>query len=290
MKLGAVFPQTEIGTDLVAIRDYVQAVEDLGYDYLLTYEHILGADPADYHDGRRFAYTYRDMFHEPFVLFGYLAALTRRLEFVTGILILPQRNTALVAKQAAEVDILTGGRLRLGVGVGWNQAEMEAVGYDFATRGRRIEEQVALLRELWTKPLVTFEGRYHTIRNLGINPLPVQRPIPLWFGGSASAVLRRMARFGAGWIPSGLDPEQGKPLVEQLHGYLAGQGRDLASFGIGVRISLAQQPRATWDAYLTGWRALGATHVCLNTMKAGFGTVQQHVEALRQFKAEMGTL
>lgn len=288
MKLGAVFPQTEIGTDPVAIRDYVQAVEDLGYDYLLAYEHILGADPADYQDGRRFAYTYRDMFHEPFVLFGYLAALTQRLEFVTGILILPQRNTALVAKQAAEVDILTGGRLRLGVGVGWNQAEMEAVGYDFSTRGRRIEEQIVVLRELWTKPLVTFTGRYHAIRNLGINPLPLQRPIPLWFGGSAGPVLRRMARFGEGWIPTGLNPEQGKPIVEQLHRHLAEQGRDPASFGIDVRISLAQQPRPTWDAYLAGWQALGATHVCLNTMKAGFDTVQQHIEALRQFKAEMG--
>lgn len=288
MKLGAVFPQTEIGTDPVAIRDYVQAVEDLGYDYLLAYEHILGADPANYQDGRRFAYTYRDMFHEPFVLFGYLAALTQRLEFVTGILILPQRNTALVAKQAAEVDILTGGRLRLGVGVGWNQAEMGAVGYDFSTRGRRIEEQIVVLRELWTKPLVTFTGRYHTIRNLGINPLPLQRPIPLWFGGSAGPVLRRMARFGEGWIPTGLNPEQGKPIVEQLHRHLAEQGRDPASFGIDVRISLAQQPRPTWDAYLAGWQALGATHVCLNTMKAGFETVQQHIEALRQFKAEMG--
>ncbi len=288
MKFGAVFPQTEIGADPVAIRDYVQAVEDLGYDYLLTYEHILGADPAAYADGRRFTYTYRDMFHEPFVLFGYLAALTRRLEFVTGILILPQRNTALVAKQAAEVDILTAGQLRLGIGVGWNQAEMEGVGYDFGTRGRRIEEQIVVLRELWTKPLVTFSGRYHTIRSLGINPLPVQRPIPLWFGGSARPVLRRMARFGDGWIPSGLTPEQGQPLVEQLHRHLAAEGRDPTAFGIDVRISLAQQPRNTWEAYLSGWQALGATHICLNTMKAGFNTVQQHIQALHQFKSEMG--
>jgi len=288
VRFGAVFPQTEIGTDPVAIRDYVQAIEDLGYDYLLTYEHILGADPASYANGRRFTYTYRDMFHEPFVLFGYLAALTRRLELVTGILILPQRNTALVAKQAAEVDILTGGRLRLGVGVGWNQAEMEGVGYDFNTRGQRIEEQIVVLRELWTKPLVTFTGRYHTIRSLGINPLPVQRPIPLWFGGSARPVLRRMARFGDGWIPTGLTPEQGQPLVEQLHRHLAEEGREPTAFGIDVRISLAQQPRSTWEAYLTGWQTLGATHVCLNTMKAGFSSVQQHIEALRQFKSEMG--
>lgn len=287
MKLGAVFPQTEIGTDPIVIRDYAQAVEALGYDYLLTFEHILGADPADYRDGRRFAYTYRDMFHEPFVLFGYLAALTRRLELVTGILILPQRNTALVAKQAAEVDILSGGRLRLGVGVGWNQAEMEGVGYEFRTRGRRIEEQIVVLRELWTKPLVTFEGRYHTIRNLGINPLPLQRPIPLWFGGSAAPVLRRMARFGAGWIPTGLDPEQGKPLVEQLHTLLIEQGRDPSTFGIDVRVTMARQPRATWDAYLTGWQALGATHVCLNTMNAGFASVHEHIEALRRFKADL---
>lgn len=287
MKLGVVFPQTEIGSDPLVIRDFVQAVEGLGYDYLLTYEHVLGADPADYPDGRHFTYTFRDQFHEPLVLFGYLAALTTRLTFATGILILPQRNTPLVAKQAAEVDILSGGRLRLGVATGWNEAEMRGVGYDFATRGRRMDEQLALLRALWTEPLVTFEGVYHTVRNLGINPLPVQRPIPLWFGGAADPVLRRIARFGAGWMPSGLDPEQGVPLVARLREYLAAEGRDPAQFGIDVRITLARQPRPTWDAYLAGWRALGATHVCVNTMKAGLETVADHIAAVTSFKAAL---
>lgn len=287
MKLGVVFPQTEIGTDPLAIKDFVQAAEGLGYDYLLTYEHVLGADPADYPDGRRFTYTFRDQFHEPLVLFGYLAALTQRLEFATGILILPQRNTALVAKQATEVDLLSGGRLRLGIGVGWNEAEMRGVGYDFATRGRRMDEQIALLRALWTEPLVTFKGAYHTVRNLGINPLPIQRPIPLWFGGAADPVLRRMARFGAGWMPSGLSPEQGAPLVALLREYLAAEGRDPAQFGMDVRVTLARQPRSTWDAYLAGWRALGATHVCVNTMKAGLETVADHVAAIADFKAAL---
>ncbi len=287
MKLGVVFPQTEIGTDPLAIRDFVQAAEGLGYDYLLAYEHVLGADPADYPDGRRFAYTFRDQFHEPLVLFGYLAALTEHLEFTTGILILPQRNTALVAKQAAEVDILSGGRLRLGVGVGWNEAEMRGVGYDFATRGKRMDEQIALLRALWTEPLVTFEGAYHTVRRLGINPLPVQRPIPLWFGGAADPVLRRMARFGAGWMPSGLSPEQGAPLVARLREYLAAERRDPAQFGLDVRVTLARQPRPTWDAYLAGWGALGATHVCVNTMKAGLETIADHIAAIAEFKAAL---
>lgn len=287
MKLGVVFPQTEIGPDPLAIRDYAQAAESLGYDYLLAYDHVLGADPADYPDGRRFSYTFRDQFHEPLVLFGYLAALTQSLEFATGILVLPQRNTVLVAKQAAEVDVLSGGRLRLGVGVGWNEAEMCGVGYDFATRGRRMDEQIALLRALWTEPLVTFEGAYHSVRNLGINPLPIQRPIPLWFGGVADPVLRRMARFGAGWMPSGLSPEQGAPLVERLQEYLSAQGRDPAQFGLDVRITLARQPRPTWDAYLAGWQALGATHVCVSTMNAGLATVTEHIAAISEFKAAL---
>ena len=287
MKLGAVFPQLEIGSDPAAIRDYVQAVEGMGFDYLLAYEHILGADPADYPE-RRFAYGLEDMFHEPFVLFGFMAGLTTRLEFATGILILPQRNTAVVAKQAAEVDVLTGGRLRLGVGVGWNQAEMEAVGYRFENRGRRVDEQLTVLQRLWSEPRMAFEGEFHHIPGLGINPLPVQRPIPLWFGGAAEPVLRRMARFGAGWMPNSMTPDSVRSTVETIHELLRQQGRNPAEFGIDARITPSRQPQDTWTDTAAGWRALGATHLCCNTMDNGFTSVDEHLAELETFKAEVG--
>ena len=209
MKLGVVFPQTEIEHSPAAIRDYAQAAEDLGYDYLLAYEHVLGANP-ERPGGWRGPYTHLHSFFEPFVLFSYLAGLTHRLQFTTGILILPQRQTVLVAKQAATLDALSGGRLRLGIGIGWNAIEYEALGEDFHTRGRRIEEQVELLRLLWTEPLVSFQGREHILSDAGIKPLPVQRPIPIWFGGSSDPVLRRMARLGDGWMPNPLPVDRGQ--------------------------------------------------------------------------------
>jgi probable F420-dependent oxidoreductase len=187
MKLGAIFPQTEIGNDPVAIKNYVQAVEESGYDHLLVFDHVLGAHPERFERlGFRPPYTYQTPFHEPFVLFGYLAALTTTLELVTGILILPQRQTALVAKQAAEVDVLTKGRLRLGVGIGWNAVEFEALGKRFTNRGRRVEEQVSLMRELWTQELVDFDGAHETVHQAGLNPLPVRRPSSRNERGNAS--------------------------------------------------------------------------------------------------------
>lgn len=287
MKLGVVFPQTEIGTAPGVIRDYAQAAEGLGYDYLLAYDHVLGANP-ERPGGWRGVYTYRDAFHEPFVLFAYLAALTTRLEFTTGVLILPQRQTALVAKQAAALDVLSGGRLRLGIGIGWNAVEYEALGQDFHTRGRRSEEQVALLRRLWTEPLVTFAGRDHRISDAGLNPLPVQRPIPIWFGGEADAVLRRMAHLGDGWISNTRTLEQGRQQVARLREYLQAAGRDPASFGIDIRINARQTPEADWAAEITGWQALGATHVCVNTMGMGFTRLEQHLDILRRFMAVAG--
>src|SRR5512137_2052178 len=199
MQIGLVFPQTEIGNDPAAIRDYAQTAEGLGFSHLLAYEHVLGANPQR-PGGWSGPYTYQTPFHEVFVLFGYLAALTQRLELVSGILILPQRQTVLAAKQAASLDVLSGGRLRLGVGLGWNEVEYAALNENFHNRGRRIEEQVALLRRLWTEPLVTFNGEWHTIPDAGLNPLPVQQPIPVWFGGSAEAALERIARLADGWI------------------------------------------------------------------------------------------
>jgi probable F420-dependent oxidoreductase len=202
MRTGAVFPQTEIGADPVAVRDYVQAAESLGYTHLLAYDHVLGAN-AGSRPGWRGAYRHTDQFHEVMVLFGYVAGLTETLELATGILILPQRQTPLVAKQAAEIDVLSGGRLRLGIGIGWNHVEYEALSENFHDRGRRSEEQIEVLRLLWTNELSTYEGRWHTVSDGGINPLPVQRPIPIWFGGMDERVLRRLARLGDGWKPQG---------------------------------------------------------------------------------------
>lgn len=289
MKIGAVFPQTEIGTDPGAIKAYAQALEDMGFDYLLAYEHVLGTDPGRFPD-RRFVYTYHDQFHEPFVLFGFLAGITNRIELVTGILILPQRQTALVAKQAAEVDVLSGGRLRLGLGVGWNQVEMEALGYSFHDRGKRLDEQIQLLQALWSTPLVDFDGEFESVSTVGINPRPVHKRIPLWFGGMAEPVLRRIAQVGAGWIAPSIGPDQASHAVERIHTHLGEAGRPADACGIDIRITLARQPIDTWAEYLDGWRKLGATHVCLNTMGMGFATVDAHLAALRDFRAYRDSL
>jgi probable F420-dependent oxidoreductase len=201
MHFGAIYPQTEYPPDPIAVRDFAQAVEELGYAYVVAYDHVLGANP-DRPGGWKGPYTHESAFLEPFVLFSHMAACTSRLGFLTGILILPQRQTVLVAKQAATLDVLCEGRLRLGVGLGWNEVEYVALGQDFHRRGRRMDEQLEVLRRLWTEPLVTFEGREHRIPDAGLNPLPRQRPIPIWFGGHDDRALRRAARFGGGWIPS----------------------------------------------------------------------------------------
>lgn len=287
MKFGAVLPQYEIGADPVVLRDYAQAVEGMGYDYVLAYEHIVGANP-DRPGGWTGPYTHETMFHEPFVLFGYLAGLTKQLEFATGILILPQRETVLVAKQAAQVDVLSGGRLRLGVGIGWNKVEYEAQGFDFHTRGKRIEEQVRLLRELWTKPLVKFKSDDHFINDAGINPLPVQQPIPIWFGGTADVVMERMARLGDGWMPNPMPMEVARQKVDLIHQSLAANGRSPADFGLDVRVNVQRQPQSEWDAFITEWQSMGATHVCMNTMGAGYTSIEQHLHTLRQFIQRKG--
>jgi probable F420-dependent oxidoreductase len=288
MKIGAVFPQNEIGSDPTAVRDYAQTVEELGYDYILAYDHVLGANP-DRPGGWTGRYTYEHLFHEIFVLYGYLAAITQRVELVTGIVILPQRQTALVAKQAAEVDVLSGGRLRLGVGLGWNEVEYIGLNTNFHDRGRRVEEQVTLLRELWTKPLVNFQGRDHAIPDAGLNPLPVQRPIPIWFGGSAEAALRRMARIGDGWIANTMPYDRLQTMLSQVRGYVEQAGRDPNAFGVDVRLNYSQTLDGGWRQEAERIAALGVTHVCVVTMYAGFAHLDQHLDALRRFKADVGT-
>lgn len=288
MKIGVVFPQVEIGNDPVAIRDYAQAVEGMGFTHILAFDHVLGANP-DRPGGWKGPYTFRHPFHEPFVLFGFLAAATGRVELVSGILILPQRQTALVAKQAATVDVLSGGRLRLGVAVGWNPVEFEALGEDFRTRGRRIEEQIDVLRTLWARELVTIKGQWHRVPDAGINPLPVQRPIPIWMGGESEPVLERAARLADGWLPHFRPAPEAQARVDQLHERVRRAGRDPARFGIEGRFTLAQIPQGEWGKELAAWQAMrGVTHVCVHTVGLGLKTPDAHVEMLRRFKAEAG--
>lgn len=277
MEIGVVFPQTEIGADVAAIRTYGQRVEELGYRHIVAYDHVLGADPT-VHEGWDRPYDVDTTFHEPLVLFGFLAALTS-LELVASVIILPQRQTALVAKQAAEVDLLSGGRLRLGVGIGWNRVEYEALGQEFTTRGRRLTEQVGLMRRLWTEKSVTFQGEYDRVTGAGLAPLPVQRPIPVWFGAESAPGFRRVGRIGDGWFPQmGPGPE-----LDAAAGAIAAAateaGRDPASIGMHGRYPWrgdSDDLAKTVDA----WRESGATHVSINTMGAGLSSVDDHLAAL----------
>ena len=289
MKVGVVFPQTEIGQDPAVIRDYAQAVESMGYTHILAFDSVVGANP-NRPGGWDSQYTYQHAFHEPFVLFGFCAGVTRRIELVTGIVILPQRQTALVAKQAAAVDVLSGGRLRLGIGVGWNTVEFEALGENFKNRGKRVEEQLEVMRLLWTKELVTYEGQWHRVPDAGIRPLPVQQPIPVWMGGDSEVVIRRAARLADGWItlPSFRPGPAGQQTVDRLHGLVREAGRDPAAFGIEARMALATVPAEERAAEIAAWRAMrGITHLCVNTMGLGLPGPEEHVRTLERFKKDV---
>jgi probable F420-dependent oxidoreductase len=282
MKFGVVFPQIEFGHDPRAIRDYAQAAQALGFSHILAYDHVLGANP-NRPGGWQGPYTYENPFLDPFVLFSFMAGITRTIEFVTGILILPQRETAVVAKQAATLDVLCNGRFRMGVGIGWNKVEYIGLNQDFHTRGKRIEEQIDVLRQLWTNELVTINGRWHTIPDAGLNPLPEQRPIPIWFGGHADAVLRRVARMGDGWLPNYRTPDQAQSALAALDRYLAEYGRARNDIGIEPRISYGDGNPANWQKIISDWQAVGASHITLNTMYLGFDRPAQHINAMRNF-------
>ena len=278
MQIGVVFPQTEIGADVGAVRTYGERVEELGFEHVLAYDHVVGADPA-IHEGWNGPYDVHTTFHEPFMLFGYLAAITT-LELVTGIIILPQRQTVLVAKQAAEVDLLTGGHLRLGVGLGWNAVEYEALGKDFSNRGRRLTEQVVLLRRLWTEPTVTFEGAYERVTGAGLAPLPVQRPIPVWFGAASTPAYRRAGRLADGWfpmVPPGPKLDQARA---ELHRAAREAGRDPASIGMEGRVAWGEGGVDTLANHVDRWRDAGATHLAINTMGAHLQSIDDHLKVL----------
>jgi probable F420-dependent oxidoreductase len=278
VRIGVVFPQTELGGDVGAVRAYGEGVEELGFTHVLAYDHVIGADPA-VHRGWSGPYDVKTTFHEPFVLFGYLAALTS-LELVTGIIILPQRQTVLAAKQAAEVDLLTGGRFRFGVGLGWNRVEYEALGKDFSNRGERLDEQVTLMRRLWTESTVTHQGVDERVTGAGLAPLPVQRPIPVWFGAVAERALRRVGRLGDGWfpqVPPGERLEESRVIVRSA---AVEAGRDPDALGMEGRISWGEGNVDKLTRQAGKWRDAGATHLSVNTMGAGLGSVDDHLAAL----------
>ncbi len=277
MRIGVVFPQTELGGDAGAVRAYGQRAEQLGFRHVLAYDHVLGADPA-VHQGWAGPYDVTTTFHEPMVMFGFLAAITS-LELVTGIIIAPQRQTALLAKQAAEVDLLSGGRFRLGIGLGWNRVEYEALGQDFATRGRRIEEQVGLMRRLWTEPSVTHQGRFDTVTGAGLAPRPVQQPIPVWFGAQSEPAYRRVGRLADGWFPQvspGPELDKARALVDQA---AIEAGRDPAQLGMEGRVTWRGDLAALTDR-ARQWQESGASHLAVNTMGAGLAGVDGHLAAL----------
>jgi len=290
MKLGVALPIVDIGGEPGPLRDFVQAAEAIGYQGIAAPDHVLGANVASRPGWTQGRGRSSDLYHDPFVLFGFLAGVTKIADFSTQVLILPQRQTALVAKQAAEVDVLSGGRLRLGIGVGWNPVEFEALGENIHTRGKRIEEQLEVMRLLWTRELVTYEGRWHRVPDAGIKPLPVQQPIPVWMGGESEVVLRRAARLADGWITlqtfrPGVAAQQ---TVDRLHGLVREAGRDPAAFGIEGRVALAQVPPQERAKEMAAWRAMrGITHLCVNTMGLGLPSPEEHVRTLERFKNDV---
>lgn len=280
MRLNAQFPTRDIGSDPIKMRDWAQAAEDLGFAYIEVPDHVFGATARD---GWTPLYNESDPFHETFTTLAFLAAVTKTIRLSSGVLILPQRQTGVVAKQTAQVDILSGGRLRLGIGVGWNHVEYEALGTEWKTRGARQAEQVKVLRKLWTEELVTFSGRFHELREVNIMPPPVQRPIPIWFGGSSDAVVKRAAELGDGWMPIIPPDEQAEAKLATLRAHLKAFGRDPATFGIEGWIRMNERDPQRWAAAADGWRKLGADMVMLYPMYR-MESFDEQIETLRRFK------
>lgn len=286
MNIGVVFPQTEIGPNVGDVRAYAKGVESFGYRHVLAYDHVLGADPRG-HPGWSGPYDIDSTFHEPLVLYGFLAGITT-LELVTGILVLPQRQTALVAKQAAELDLLTGGRFRLGVGVGWNAVEYEALGVPFSTRGARIEEQVRMLRRLWTERAITFEGDTEHLRAAGLAPLPIQRPIPVWFGGRSKPAYRRVGAIGDGWFPMVPPGHDLDAAIDTVHQAAEERGRDVAEIGMEGRVRWSSGGLGPMLEAIADWERAGATHISINTMGSGFRALGEHLDALERASTALG--
>jgi len=281
MHLGAVLPHNEIGTDPSAIAAYLRGLEELGITNLLVYDHVLGADP-DRPGGFKGAYDKDVAFHEPLTFFAFAAGLTTTLEFVSCVMILPQRQTVLVAKQAAEVAILSGGRLRLGVGTGWNVVEYVGLNETFSNRGRRQAEQVQLMRRLWTEPSFEFHGEFHTIDRAGINPLP-PAPIPIWFGGSAPAAIERCARLGEGWVPLGTPNDSSRERIDTIRRIREEEGLSMDGFAIQAQAQYAGGNPERWRSHAQRWKELGATHLAIATHNAGPTDVDGHLARVAEY-------
>ena len=291
MEVGVIFPQTEIEPDPLAIKDFAQAAEDMGYAYIFIADHVLGADPAHHDFPALRTYNHKSVVHETMTLMGYLSAITEQVGLATGILILPQRQTVLVAKQAAEVDVLSGGRLRLGIGVGWKSVEFEALGEDFHNRGARSAEQIEVMRALWTQEVVDYHGKWHNISHAGLNPLPVQRPIPVFLGAGSSAtptiaepVLKRVARIADGWCPNFGPDERGRAYVEKVHGYMLEMGRDSDKLQLDGRLRTSGKQPEDWIDEAKAWEELGARYLSIENRQGGLKTAGEHIEAMRRFK------
>ncbi|HEX3244025.1 MAG TPA: LLM class F420-dependent oxidoreductase [Chloroflexota bacterium] len=282
MKFNVSFPQFNCMADPGAVREFAQMVDECGFDHLTVSDHVLGANPASRPDwtGR---YTLDDPFREPFVMLGYIAACTSRVRLGTSIVILPQRQTVLVAKQLTEIDLLSDGRAMLGVGVGWNELEFVGLNEDFHTRGRRMEEQVAVLRALWTERATTFKGEFHTIDDAGLNTMPVQQPIPIWMGGAAPRVLQRIARLADGWLPSSSGVEDFTVQYAQFKELVAEAGRDLSTIAVVPRMTLKPGAESTWPETAERWSATGATHLGVSTNNTDLDTAAKHIRLVRAF-------
>ena len=282
MQLGAVLPHNEIGTDPGAMKAYAQGVEALGFSHILLYDHVLGADP-NRPGGFSGPYDKDVAFHEPMTTFAFIAAITERVEMVTNVLILPQRQTALLAKQAAEVALLSNNRLRLGVGTGWNQVEYESLSVPFAQRGKRQAEQVELLRMLWQEDSLDYTGEFHRIPMASINPRP-SRPIPIWFGGAAPALIERAARLGDGWMPLGGPNAASAEIMSSLRQQREAAGLSWEGFGIQAQAMFAGGDEQRWHSHANKWRDLGATHLAVRTDGVGFTGVDEHLQAMETYR------
>ncbi len=292
MQLGALVPFGDIGGDPDTVRDYAQGLEAIGYDFLEAPDHVLGVNVASRPDWEAGRNTSADLFHDPFALLSYLAGVVPRLSFSTGVLILPQRTTALVAKQAACLDLLCKGRFRLGIGVGWNEAEFVALNENFRNRGRRSEEQVQVMQALWRQDHVTFHGNFHTLLDVGINPRPATGRVPVWYGGHHEKTLPRIAKWGDGWMPNAYPPDQtALDIFGELRRLTEAEGRDPADVGIEVWTSCGAGSAADWRRDALFWKQAGATHLCLTTTfnrrhhtRIAGSTVADHLGALRQYR------
>ena len=296
MQLGALVPFGDTGGDPSLVRDFALSLESMGIDFLEAPDHVLGGNPGDGSNPQ--ARVADGLYHDPFVLLGYLAAATTKLQFSTGVLILAQRQTALVAKQAACLDVLSGGRFRLGIGVGWNPVEFTGLNENFHNRGRRSEEQVQVMQALWAEPHVTFKGKYHTIDDAGINPRPASGKVPVWYGGHHEHTLPRIAKWGDGWMPNAYPPDEtALEIFDQLRRLTEQAGRDPAAVGIEVWTSCGAGTEADWHKEAAFWKQAGATHLCLTTTfdrrhhhRIAGHKVGDHLAAIKRYREAIGDL